>query len=109
MDRVLQYIGLARKSGKLVIGTDSVIKSLQNNKIKLILIGSDASSSTLDKMEKKAFFYHIPLIKKYSSMELSFAVGKRSSMVFGLTDKGFAEAIMRTLQEETERGDHNEG
>ena len=42
-------------------------------------------------------------------MELSFAVGKRSSMVFGLTDKGFAEAIMRTLQEETERGDHNEG
>ena len=69
MDRVLQYIGLTRKSGKLVIGTDSVIKSLQNNKIKLILIGSDASSSTLDKMEKKAFFYHIPLWNYHLRLE----------------------------------------
>lgn len=109
MDKVLQYIGLARKSGKLVIGTDSVIKGLQNHKIKLVLIGSDASSATLDKMDKKAFFYHVPIVNSYSSIDLSIAVGKQSSMVFGLTDKGFADAIMKTMLNETERGDHNEG
>lgn len=105
MDKIFNYLGLARRSGKLVIGTDSVIKGMQKNQMVLIFIGSDASSQTLDKIEKKTFFYKVPLINKYHSNDLSHAVGKKGIMVFGLTDKGFKDAILKEL----ERGDHNEG
>lgn len=92
------YLGLTKRAGKVVGGTDAVLKNLNKKQIKLIFVASDASLSTIDKVEKKAFFYQIPVIKKYSTDELSKALGLSNPKVIGIVDAGFTKAILGELE-----------
>lgn len=101
MQKGLNLLGLIRRAGKMTLGTDLTIKALQKGQIKLILVAHDASSSTYDKLDKKAFFYQVKVLNNYSTEELSKAIGMPSIKVVGITDEGFAKAF----QVEIERGD----
>ena len=74
--RSLNYLGIAKRSGNLICGTDMVVKSLSTGKIKIILLAKDASSNTKDKIIKKAFYYQIQVCEIFDSFCLSKAVGK---------------------------------
>lgn len=100
MNKTLNLLGIARRAKKLVLGTDNVLNALSSNKIKLILIANDASNTTIDKFEKKAYFYNIPIIKIFSTEQLSKALGVETIKIIGVADQGFAKSI-----EELERGD----
>lgn len=93
MDKTLNYLGIARRSSNLVCGTDTVIKTLQANKLYLIVLANDASIQTKDKIIKKAFFYKVPVFEEYDFESLLKATSLKA-MVYGITDKGLAEAIM---------------
>ena len=54
--KILQLLGLATRAGLLVSGEDIVIDAMQKKKAKIVFLGSDASSNTLDKFQKKCFF-----------------------------------------------------
>ena len=97
MNKVLNLLGLARRAGKVILGTDSVIKVLPTKQIKLIFVATDASDATY----KKAYFYQVPIINKYSTEELSKALGIEVIKIIGISDLGFAKA----LKKEIERGD----
>ncbi len=98
MEKIFNYLGLARRAGKLVFGTDAVLKNLGKQQTYAIFVASDSSDATIDKVEKKGYFYKIPVIKKYSTTELSKALGQPNPKVVGLNDKGFYEAIRRELE-----------
>lgn len=100
MDKVESYLGLAKRAGYIVAGTDAVLKNLNKGQIKLIFLASDSSFATIDKVEKKAFFYHIPIIKKYSTDMIAKSLGLSNPKVIGLTDKGFTKAIITELERE---------
>ncbi len=101
MNKVLNLLGLARKAGKTILGTDSVIKLLPSKQIKLIFIANDTSFATYDKIDKKAYFYQVPTINQFSCEELSQALGVNAIKIIGISDIGFAQAIKK----EIERGD----
>lgn len=101
MEKVLNYLGIARRAGFIVMGTDAVLDNLRFGKIKMIFVASDSSQATIEKVEKKGIYYHIPVIKKYSTDELSQALGTQNSKVIGLKDQGIKKAI----KVELERGD----
>ena len=101
MQKGLNLLGLARKANKIVLGTDAVIMALAKEKIKLIIVATDASDKTYDKLDKKAYFYHIIIKKIYKTSELSEALGIPLVKVIGLTDEGFTKALLK----EIERGD----
>ena len=98
MDKVCNYLGLVKRAGKLVAGTDAVLKNLNKKQIKLIFVASDSSLSTIDKVEKKAFFYQITVIKKYSTEEIGTSIGSNNPKVIGITDTGFTKAIKVELE-----------
>ena len=58
-ERKLNLLGLAFKAGKVTTGEDLVIKSMQHGKAKIVFVASDSSSSTIDKFDKKCFFYKV--------------------------------------------------
>ena len=64
MSKILNYLGLSKRAGKLVQGTDAVLKNLRSRKTNIILVASDASVATREKVNKKGMFYNIPVIKK---------------------------------------------
>ena len=101
MSKVLNYLGIARRAGFVVMGTDAVLDNLKYKKIKMIFVASDSSTATIEKVEKKGMFYHIPVIKNYSTDELSNSLGVEHIKVIGIKDQGITKAIKAEL----ERGD----
>ncbi len=98
MDKVLNLLGIAKKAQKLILGSDSIINAFPHKKIKIIFLASDASALTKDKFDKKAYFYKVKVINKYSSIELSKALGVTQIKIVGVTDDGFASAIMKEIE-----------
>ena len=97
-DRILSCVGLCRKAGKLIVGTELTVEAIRGGKIKLALLSSDASRNT----EKRICSYRqAELIRlPYTSEALGAAVGKASTASAGITDVGFAEMIKKALQEQ---------
>lgn len=98
--RSLNYLGIAKRSGNLICGTDMVIKNLTTGKIKIILLANDASNNTKDKIIKKAFYYQIQVYEVFSSVELSNAVGADHLMIMAITDDGLAKAFLKEVERE---------
>lgn len=104
--KILQLLGLARRSNNLVMGTDSVIENI--TKLSMIVLANDSSSTTIDKITKKAYFYGVPVVDIFTTDELSKALGKNNLKMIGLSDVGFTNKINELLNEER-KGDQNEG
>jgi len=83
-------LGLAYVANKVVIGTDEVVKALQNKQLYLVLLATDASDNTTKKIKDKTNTYQVELIHKYSSEDISSAMGKKNIKVIGIKDKGFS-------------------
>ena len=96
--RVLNMLGIANKAGKIVSGEDSVINGLQKRIVKIVFVASDASSATLDKFERKCFYYHVDYNTSFTSDELSKAIG-RCRKIVGITDQGICDAIKKIMEE----------
>ena len=92
MDKTLDYLGLAKRSGHLIGGTDAVIDAMRQGKCYLIVLALDASLNLSDKIKKKAYFYHVEVLEKYSSEVLNNKTGSKN-LVYALDDAGFARAI----------------
>lgn len=101
MSKVLNYLGIARRAGFIVMGTDAVLDNLRYKKIRMIFLANDSSVATIEKVEKKGIYYHISVIKKYSTDELSKALGVGNIKVIGIKDPG----IIKAIKVELERGD----
>lgn len=92
MDK-LNLLGIAFKAGKLVHGTDLTLSAVRQNKVKLLILASDASENTKKQVRDKAAFYQVEVMDIFPSDALSKAIGKRNRMVLGILDKGIADSI----------------
>ena len=99
MTKVLNYLGLAKRAGKLVQGTDAVLKNLRSKQTNMMFVASDASDATREKVNKKGMFYNIPVIENFSTDELSKSLGEQNIKVIAINDIGFTKAIMKELKE----------
>lgn len=97
LNKGLQTIGLAYRAGKLITGEEKVLKMLKSNKLCLVLVAKDASPKTIEKFQKKAYFYKTPLNLDYTCEELSRSVGKPMAKIIGLLDAGFYKALKANL------------
>lgn len=93
-DKKLGLLGLAMRAGKLVTGEELTVKAIQRKEARLVLVASDASENTQEKMKNKCEFYKIPIEAEFSSGEISRAIGRNRS-ICAFTDKGFADSYYK--------------
>lgn len=93
MDKTLNNLGLCKKAGKLITGTDTVVEGLRNNKVELVFLASDTALNTSKKILDKCKTYEVEVIATYSSALLSQALGKTNCHVVGIIDRGFAKLL----------------
>ncbi len=99
-DRLLSFLGLCKRAGYLISGTDTVIRSMKEKKALLVLTASDFSENSRKNVEKAAAEYQAPLRRLTCSKdELSFALGKHCGVI-SVTDKGFADKILTMMSED---------
>ena len=97
MDSVLKLLGLVYRAKKIVLG-EEVLESIKD--VKLMLIASDTSDKSVERYLKKCHYYNIEYISKYSSDELSNALGKNNIKLIGIVDEGFKQSLLKKIKEE---------
>ncbi len=93
-DRVLSYIGIARKAGKLIFGTDAVCDALRRGGKNPVFAASDISPATEKKLTDKCTFYGVKLIRLGAdTASLGHAIGKTGTVAaVYISDGGLAKA-----------------
>ncbi|MBR2474573.1 MAG: ribosomal L7Ae/L30e/S12e/Gadd45 family protein [Clostridia bacterium] len=103
--KIMSLIGIAKKAGKVISGTDMAVESVRSgrkNSVKLLVVACDASRNTLKRIDNTSAYYQIPVIKLDSDKaELARITGHSSTLsVIGITDTGFAKAMQEAAIKE---------
>ena len=104
-----RLLGIARKAGRTVIGTDLVMKALSGTTpaIYMVLASNGASDNTKKRISDRCLYYHVKQYNiPHTPDELSHLLGKTSAVCcIGITDKGFADGLARYLtKDDTQEG-----
>ncbi len=95
MENFLSTLGIAVRSGKVVSGEDIVVDTVRNSKAHLVLLAKDAGKNTTKKINDKCLYYNVLVIDDYTISEISKAIGKSNRVVIAITDKGFAQSLIK--------------
>lgn len=102
-DKILSLMGICRKAGKITLGNDAVIESMQKHKAKLIIITSDVSKNTEKGVLSQAELHHTKIITvNRTKEEVGIAIGKYCAVV-SIDDSGFANKLSKLISEENDR------
>ena len=95
-NNLMSSLGLCKRAGKMVCGTDAVCTAMREQKnVLLVLAASDISENTAKKITDKTSYYKVPLYRlDQTCYELGRAVGRMGgSACVGITDQNFVKLI----------------
>ena len=92
----LNTFGLMRRAGAVEPGQDRAVDAMKSGKGKLLILPSDASdrakrSAEFATANKKHGYVTVP----WTNEELAKVLGLNSCTMLAVTDKGFADAILK--------------
>ncbi len=92
--RLLGLLGIARRAGKLDLGTQAAKQAAHSRKARLILLTKDLSPRTAASVRAEAESSGVPVRELCITMdEAEAALGKRTGVI-AVNDKGFAGALL---------------
>ncbi len=94
---ITNLLGLVRRARKILIGTESVRRELLRQNVELLIFAEDLSASS--KRQVALTGLKIPEITFGTKEEWGEFWGKQDVGVFGITDKNFAEGILKKFHE----------
>lgn len=100
-NKVLSYLGLATRAGRVVSGEFCVEKSVRQHRAKLVFVSEDASETSKKKFRNICTYYKVPLYFFGSREELGAACGKETRVSAAIEDEGLAKAAIRKLEQES--------
>lgn len=93
MDKILNFLGIARRAGKLSLGFDAVEESVNKRKSKLIILACDVSERTRKNVEMLSERGNIKTVFSEIPMEdIGNAIGKTVGII-SVNDEGFAKRL----------------
>lgn len=100
MSTPLGYIGIAKKAGKLVSGTDMVCDALRRGGKYPVYAANDISDGTRKKLSDKCGYYGAELIMlDIGSVDLAHGIGKTGAVAaVYINDEGLARAAKRAAE-----------
>ncbi len=102
-DKVLRYLGFARKAGSLVSGVNTCTYSMSRGKAALVILAEDISENSEKKIMKEIRKSGTTFVKYGKKEDLSHAVGQAERSVFAITDDQFAKTILNEIMRENDR------
>ncbi len=102
IDKFLSTCGLARRAGKIIIGTNMTVAAIRGFiKPKLVIISSNASENSVKKLTDACVYHCVEfLCSEYKMEDLGNAVGQSGGAAcIAVTDEGFAQKIKKLHSE----------
>ena len=98
MDKALNYLGLARKAGKIELGEEPVGGAARAQHARLVIVAADASDHTWRRAKSFVAGTGQEVIRlPYSKDDLGAAVGRQALAIAALTDPAMALAFLKVL------------
>ena len=98
-EKLLRFIGLAMKDGKLMLGDGRAVESIRSGKAKLVLISKDASDNTKKKYRNMCEYRNLKLLDIFSDRnEFGQCIGRYFAVVAAVEDDGFAKRIVELAE-----------
>ena len=91
--KLLGLIGLGVRGRGAVIGVERVREAAKRGKLHLAIAATDASSNSLEKVLPLLHARGIAVYAGPPALELGSAVGRETTAVIGIVDKGLAKGI----------------
>lgn len=92
-DRVLSMIGLAKKAGKVAVGSFLAEKAVRDGNAYLLVVSEDAAQNIKKKFTNSSAYYEIDYMEYGTKETLGHFTGYDNIAVVAVTDAGFAKAI----------------
>lgn len=92
-------IGLAKKAGKVISGSDVCERAIKSNKAGIIIVSGDSSQGTLKKFNDMCSYRNVPLRVLGDRYSLGRCIGRDQIVVVGIIEEGFALVIQRLIDE----------
>ncbi|MCH7779027.1 MAG: ribosomal L7Ae/L30e/S12e/Gadd45 family protein [Gemmatimonadetes bacterium] len=96
----LGLLGLGMRAGSVVVGTAGVRAALRRGELALVMVASDRSSRTNEKVLRLAGARRVPLIVGPSADDLGRSVGRGSVQAVGVRDAELAAGIKDQTRED---------
>jgi len=104
--KLLLFLGLARKAGKLILGHDAVLNFILKNKGSLVLVSSDVSERSFKKIKEVCDLNKIEIINLEVNMDdILKNLGKRAG-IMAVINSNFISKIKNLLNENNLKGEN---
>lgn len=94
---LVRLIGLGIKAGSVVIGTDGVRVAIRRGRVAAVVVASDCSQRTEQKVVRLARGKHVPVVRGPSATDLGRLNGRGSVQAMGLTDRNLVRGIINAI------------
>ncbi len=96
----MNLLGLARKAGKLELGSEAVKQAVRKRQAKLVLLSADLSQRTARAMRDEAEKAGVRVAALPAGMDaVQAALGRRAGVI-AVNDSGFAKALLKLCAED---------
>ncbi len=102
MDKVMNYLAMARKAGLAELGEEPVGGAARAGKAHLILVAADSSDHTWRRAKSYAAGTSQQCIRlPHSKDEMGMAIGRQELAMAAITDAALALALVNALPDQT--------
>ncbi len=98
----LGILGLARRAGAVIMGSEAVRQSVRGGHADLVLVAEDAAAGQAAKVERLLAHSDVPWRKFGTRVELGAALGGPPYSAVALTRAGFADRLLEELDAEVD-------
>jgi ribosomal protein L7Ae-like RNA K-turn-binding protein len=95
--RALATLGLARRAGRVAIGTRAVQQALAAGELRAVLVAADAAPGARKRLRTVLSSDEVDVLSVGSRTRLGRALGRDDLVVAGVTDEGFAALLAERL------------
>jgi ribosomal protein L7Ae-like RNA K-turn-binding protein len=92
--KLTRLLGLGLRAGNVVIGVAGVRAGLQRGKVSCVVLASDASQRTIEKVARLAEAKRVPVLRGPGATELGTGLGKPPVQAVGVSDPALAKGLI---------------
>ena len=98
MEKILSLLGFAKKAGKLVTGTNAVLRSILYGEAYIVIVTDDAGKSVKDKFERLCSENDVKFYILGESEDLGRATGEKNKVIYSVTEAGFSNKLVELIK-----------
>ena len=107
MNKILSFITLSKKAGRIAAGYEEVRHNIFKNAVHLVILTEDLSEKSSENMKFICEKYNVRYITITENMETMKKMIRKKSGIIGIKDEGFSCAILKAFGNDLEVADGN--